>query len=110
MGYYTNYDLEFERLEGTVDLNEVQHYVDEDSCTEYDEPIGSLLEDSIKWYEHEQDMSNFSERFPGVLFTLSGIGEEGGDLWKKYFFNGESQRVQGIVTYEPFNRGKTRCK
>ena len=57
---------------GTVSIND---YVGED-------------EEPSKWYNHEEEMAAFSKRFPGVVFTLNGEGEEQGDRWTKYFKDG----------------------
>ena len=49
---------------------------------------GSASE-SCKWYDHETDLNLLSVQMPDVVFTLSGEGEEAGDIWMKYFKNGE---------------------
>ena len=61
------------------------------------------FDDECKWYEHETDMKALSLRFPEVLFTLHGEGEESGDVWNKYFRNGKCQVAKGVVTIAPFN-------
>lgn len=50
--------------------------------------------DTMKWYEHEEDMLKVSLAFPGVLFRLDGEGEEAGDKWIKFFRNGKMQEVR----------------
>ena len=62
--------------------------------------------ESCKWYEHEADMREFSKRYPVVLFTLAGEGEEAGDLWKKYFKNGKMQIAKAVITYDDFDAKK----
>lgn len=62
--------------------------------------------DDVKWYEHEQNMREWSARAPGVLFTLEGEGEEAGDLWKKYFKDGKMQICRAILTFEPYDPAK----
>ena len=56
-----------------------------------------------KWYEHESDMRIVSKMFPNVLFTLSGEGEENGDIWKKYFLGGKCQVAKAKIEIAPFN-------
>ena len=48
-------------------------------------PYDYLFDDSMKWYEHNQDMKLVARQFPDVVFILQGIGEEFGDIWKKYY-------------------------
>ena len=63
----------------------------------------SSLDQECKWYEHEGDMRAVSTKFPGVLFTLHGKGEEGGDLWRKYFLDGKCQEARAIIKYPAFD-------
>jgi len=43
-----------------------------------------------KWYDWREHMQTVSLSFPGVLFTLSGEGEEAGDQWIAWFRDGAS--------------------
>lgn len=47
------------------------------------------LEESCSWYDHEKDMVKYSVQHPTVLFILDGDGEEPGDVWRKWFRNGQ---------------------
>jgi hypothetical protein len=58
-------------------------------------------QESSKWYEHEDDLRELSARHPDTLLTLSGEGEEAGDIWVKYFLNGEMQECKAKITFEP---------
>lgn len=59
--------------------------------------------ESMKWYEWEDDMRFFSKKFPTVLFTLNGEGEENDDMWKAYFKNGKMQFCKAKIAFDPFN-------
>jgi hypothetical protein len=121
MGYYTRFSLEAsidgvarKRVEGVdADGNPAVIFVE----TKLDVPAlrkeisdmsgySDLFEDTVKWYDHEEDMRNFSRSHPNVLFTLSGIGEEPSDMWVLYVKNGKCQRSNAIISYEPFDAGK----
>ena len=41
-----------------------------------------------KWYNYEDNMKELSLIFSDSYFLLYGIGEEQGDAWKAYFYNG----------------------
>jgi hypothetical protein len=113
MGYYTNYSLEYEILEETeegktssTEERLVEEMNSEDACQ-----YGSLMlfvREGVdcKWYEHDEEMKPLSAKFPTVLFTLKGEGEESGDLWVKYYLAGKSQMCQGITAFEPFDKEK----
>ena len=66
---------------------------------------GTYSSDAIKWYEHEADMLEVSRRWPGVVFTLYGIHEEGSHF-KKYFLNGKVQSAPGRLTFDDFDSTK----
>ncbi len=66
---------------------------------------GSTSE-NCKWYEHEDDLRKFSKMYPNWLFQLDGGGEESGDVWRKYFVNGEMQNANAKTVYEDFDRAK----
>jgi hypothetical protein len=59
-----------------------------------------------KWYEHEDDMRQLSSRFPDILFTLSGKGEENEDIWVKYFKGGRMQVSRATIAFEGFDEHK----
>lgn len=41
------------------------------------------------WYDHESDMQELSKKYPGLIVSLDGNGEDIGDDWCKRFYNGE---------------------
>ena len=94
MGYATTYKLKWSPLS---EASTVPQYELDDQISSYirgeqqknDEfmygvtPDGETS-DSCKWYEHEEDLKPLSKKFPDVMFTLFGEGEESGDIWRKY--------------------------
>lgn len=63
-----------------------------------------VLEDSLKWYEHENDMCKLSAMFPDLYFTLEGDGEEFDDFWRKLFHDGQCIGcVDGEIYYPDFD-------
>ena len=66
--------------------------------------IYAVLDDSLKWYEHEDDMCKLSAMFPDLYFTLEGDGEEFDDFWRKLFHNGQCIGcVDGEIYYPDFD-------
>ena len=63
---------------------------------------------SAKWYSWKDDMTRLSFMFPKVLFTLSGHGEDQGDIWRAYFLGGKNQVEQARVVIDGFDPGKLR--
>jgi hypothetical protein len=108
MGYYTYFQLE------TSDEGEMSTcptcggHVNLDHRT----MIAKFLEDydpfeeSCKWYDWEDDMRRYSLLHPDVLFTISGEGEETGDIWKAYIKNGKVQEEVAEVQIAAFDPEK----
>lgn len=124
MGYLTRFDLTVQDTDHQMiggkeqishDLNQGRYVVLEDVIDELRarsngarfslDEWGDALEES-KWYDHETDMKVISAKYPSVLFTLKGEGEESGDLWIKYFLDGRMQTAQAEVTFESFDASK----
>ena len=59
-----------------------------------------------KWYDHTEDLIKFSINYPTWLFTLSGEGEEAGDVWKLYVLNGKKQLAKAKLTFDDFDFNK----
>ena len=93
MGYYTDFRLE---------ASDGKDYYDElVQITNY-----PFAHDTVKWYDYQTDMRRFSMRYPQVLFTLMGIGEEPGDMWVAYFKDGLMQWEAAEITYPDFDKYK----
>lgn len=58
-----------------------------------------ISEDTMKWYDHDDDMKNLSTQFPEYYFLLSGQGEDPGDKWRKVYHNGKIICNQTIRMY-----------
>lgn len=59
-----------------------------------------------KWYEHESELKALSARFPHLLFSLRGEGEEPGNIWAKYFLSGRVQVEKASLAIAPFDPTK----
>ena len=102
MGYNTHFKLETSatsKVEGAIIASLPDH-----------EEVRILLEDSYgtswKWYSWVNHMKAFSEKWPDVTFTLSGDGEDDGDIWRAYFQGGKMQSAKAKVVYEKFDPEK----
>lgn len=103
MGYYTEYSLETDSTNQDEIIKDLRERY-EGALYALDDSGNSC--NSCKWYDNEEDMLAFSLGWPSTLFTLSGIGEEYPDLWKKYFKNGKIQRCKGEIVYPDFDESK----
>jgi|SRR5215217_1395397 len=94
MGYYTKYAISTDSIEHNEQI--IQDIIER---SEYINP----LEEECKWYDHEEDVLEISEKYPTVLIKLEGIGEEPPDMWHKYFKNGQMQTCKAEIVYPEFN-------
>ena len=58
---------------------------------------------SVKWYDHDIDMTKLSEKYPTVKFVLDGEGEEQGDVWKKIFLGGRMKYLLAELVWPDEN-------
>lgn len=101
MGYYTRFDLEIPECESSVD----GHKKAISELTSYGPHFG-CFDDSIKWYDYEEDMRKYSKQHPETLFKLIGEGEETGDLWHAYFKNGKMQMCKAVISFPPYDENQ----
>lgn len=83
MGYQTYHQLTITPDDGT--LEDHKERISEDAG------YGGLWEEPCKWYDHDDDMLEYSKLYPDVTFILDGDGEESGDIWRTWYKNGKSQ-------------------
>lgn len=83
MGYYTDFCLDFQ---GVKEDQRSALTVEIEKMNIFD---GGNIDDGFfcnaKWYDHNEDMLLLSTRFPNILFSLHGYGEDSGDIWLNYF-------------------------
>jgi hypothetical protein len=98
MGYITCYTLEHDVTE------EHWEYVQDlfDALGMAHIFVGGGCCNDLSWYEHEEDLLRISVLYPEFTFTLTGIGETNGDLWKKRFRAGRVEEVRAEIVWPEF--------
>lgn len=88
MGYYTTFYLDVDGENG----DDIHQEITKDH---------DLVETpSQKWYDHEQDMLQYSLKYPNNMIRLEGWGEcPEEDIWVKYFKNGKMQHSKAKITF-----------
>lgn len=59
-----------------------------------------VFDKTVTWYDHQEDLGIVSEQFPLTLMTLHCKGEDGKE-WRVYAIDGQTQRVDGVMTFAP---------
>ena len=96
MGYLTQHECQTVLTKEQMDSLESIAKYPSDMLTD-----GSQCE-SIKWYDFEKDVKEFSENYPDQLFEWWGEGEEQGDLWRAYVKNGKYKLIKAKIIYDDF--------
>jgi hypothetical protein len=99
MGYYTRHELVIQK--GSNDLIQELREFSDYANSAFDK--NGDPEDSVKWYEHQEELKAFSAMHPEAIFKLIGEGEETGDLWHEYYMKGKIQVCKAFITYPHFN-------
>lgn len=101
MGYYTIYSLSViidPNNETEAFKKELNNYFTD---TEIKELFDGYLE--AKWYDWSANLEGISKKFPNMLFSLSGEGEEPLDIWIAHFCNGDYNYREIQTYWEPFD-------
>lgn len=89
MGYYTDYRLKvFGRGKTTA-----QH------MEQIKERFKIKAFYSSKWYDHEEELKEYSKEHEGQLFELTGFGEDKCDIWRAYFKEGKMNKEQACIEF-----------
>lgn len=103
MGYYTRYDL---KVLPEADSHLIETFRGQNEYAQYSLLANGGTNDSAKWYDHEEELKEFSAKYPETLFILSGEGEESGDIWRKYFKAGKVQVERAEISIGEFDERK----
>lgn len=97
MSYYTYHELEIIGEEGAYDLEFHKENISKDA--DYD----SVFEDSVTWRYMDQNMLDYSIKYPLITFCIHRNGEESDDFEKCYYKNGKNKNCNGKIVYEEYN-------
>lgn len=103
MSYYVQYDIAYHSTQKIDHTEYVKKLEEIDSSL--DDVFGNFayLEDIcseglISWRNYEENMLELSKVFPDTLFIVKCTGEDG-EFWKDYFYRGEQEYHEGVISY-----------
>lgn len=102
MGYETRFKLTAltDRNYSQRDYLKVLAEIDPQEFSPEADSFEEEFEEPRKWYNYENDMKKLSLKFPDTYFLLYGAGEEQGDVWKAYFYNGKVQIIKATLAFK----------
>jgi len=102
MGYYTRYELEAECPDGVIFTEIVSALRKENEDADFALDDDGTTQERCQWYDHQKDLTEFSKKYPGVLFILSGEGEDPADMWRGYAKDGKWCKVKPEIRWPQF--------
>ena len=104
MGYYTAHWLDVRHKDEKKIIGEFRKSCED---AEYALTEDGNTNNETSWWDSEDDLKEFSKKYPRVLFIMSGNGSDaGGDFWKLYVKNGKSFMAHGEITYPKYSPKK----
>ena len=102
MGYETRFKLTAltDRNYSQRDYLKVLAEIDPREFSPAADSFEEEFEEPRTWYNYKDDMKKLSLQFPDTYFLLYGTGEEQGDVWKAYFYNGKVQIIKATLTFK----------
>ncbi len=103
MGYYTQYSIFYDSEVLTPEVDkEIQKFVETLDGGGWEHYGREFWSDNRKWNDQEVDMYRLSKAFPDVLFTVSGAGDDLGDVWEEHWQDGCMQHCHMVILpYDP---------
>lgn len=99
MGYQSTYDIYMKDVETNAD---VHGDIYDKLIIELEELVDEEIQYSCKWYECENDMMEFSKRYPQYYFKIFATGEDGA-IDAFYTWNGKIQGAKPRIVMDDFN-------
>ena len=118
MGYYTDYKISIEKgeVKNEDEFEFFQFKLEKESGYQFDLSCNVLtlncnvLTLNGKWYDHEENLKETSEKFPHLTFLVEGEGEENGDIWKATVNNGTFTKVKAKIVFDEVSFGGEEIK
>lgn len=110
MGYYTRYELKIVHKDNNKNINNPSNFIRilKNECEDADYALDEdgYTREETKWYTYNDDLKKFSKKYNNLIFILTGIGEEGDDIWREYFNNGKSHYTKAKLAFDDYDEGK----
>lgn len=113
MGYYTYFtlstnatdDKEREIALWMIDNLDYFSFCSKEMVSKSYEPLTHIVgSDSMKWYDHEDDMRKVAAAFPDVKFELYGEGEDRDDTWREFYWGDKFDSDTAQIVWGPVPR------
>jgi hypothetical protein len=106
MGYYSYYTLSTQNGSMEDDEKIISELREENENANLCLTEDGYPEADITWYDHEEDLKEFSKKYPDLVLHLSVEGEENGDMSQKYFKNGKMQVCKAKIDFDDYDENK----
>lgn len=107
MGYYTRYRLSVLPFKSEEESEQIHNFYDDVESNRIYNFDSMILQDvldssdTLKWYDHDEDMLKLSKLYPLITFLLQGEGREDQvDVWRCYYKNGKSVHQDAELRFD----------
>ena len=87
-----------------------QNEVDADTLKQHiaqiEEAYDETFEDETKWYSSDNDMMEYSAKYPDLVFRMMREGEDREDTCITYYKDGKMQECWAEITFGPYDPSK----
>lgn len=100
MGYYTDYYIRLSMPNKALieQLEELSGEIFEGDNQE--------VSVNAKWYNCREHLAQITKKFPNVVVSVTGYGEEVADIWHEFWLNGQYQFEQLEIKFKPLCHSK----
>ena len=102
MGYYTYYNILIRHKDLETRKRVCEELVSKCDMEDVDDTEYTYCSTYDKWYSWEEDLNDLSQKYPDVVFDVSGNGEEFDDHWNVRVKNGLFDEAVDI--YLPYTK------
>jgi len=103
MSYQNRYDLDI--VDGNVSLYTILSALNKELFSDLFEAVDEFgCPNAWLDWDFEEDMKVLSRTYPNVVFQVTVIGELHDDIWRQYFKNGKSYRVDGNIVFPRYDK------
>lgn len=103
MGYCTAYNITYDGSKTTSETDSaIEKFFMKVDGGGWEVYAGEICGENRMWYDQEIDMYCLSKKFPDILFTVSGHGDDWDDSWEEHWQDGSMQHCHmEIPPYDP---------
>lgn len=95
--------LDYINSETDFALNIIKDFRDNNKNAYYGIDEKGFSQQDCSWYSVDEELKEFSLKYPDIVFLLEREGEQNDDLEQSYFYRGKKQENYAVITFDDFD-------